>query len=186
MDQSRFDALTRVLSDVFSRRRVLRGVAAAGLGLAAARRHEFAHANKKRVSSPKKQKPNAFGCLSVGDACRRAGQCCSGLCQGKKGRRKCRAHDTGNCLAGEHPGECLGANVACITSLGKQGVCATTTGNAAYCTSSFIECFNCKTDADCQAVDGGALGPRAACIRCADCGEINGTACAAPDVPQTM
>ncbi len=185
MNQNHVDALARVLSDVASRRCVLRGIAAAGPGLLAARRLEFAQAKRKRNTSSRKPKPNAFGCLNVKDACKPAGQCCSGLCEGKKGKRRCRAHDTGTCRAGAHPGECFGADVACITSLGKQGVCATTTGKAAHCTS-FIKCVDCKTDADCQTIDGGALGPRAACIRCAICGEIDGTVCAAPDVPQTI
>lgn len=185
MDQNRFDALTRVLGDGFSRRRVLRGLVAAGAGPIAAQRSEGAHGRKKRRGSPRKPKPNAFGCLDVGAACKRAGQCCSGICEGKKDRRKCRAHDTGDCRAGEQPGECDGLDVACVTSLGKQGVCATTTGKGAYCTS-LLKCFNCKTDADCQAADGGALGPLAACIRCAGCAATNGTACAVPGAPEPI
>jgi hypothetical protein len=185
MNQNHVDALARVLSDVASRRCVLRGIAAAGPGLLAARRLEFAQAKKTRNPSSRKPKPNAFGCLNVDDACKRAGQCCSGRCEGKKGRRKCRAHDAGSCRAGAHPGECSGADVVCVTSLGKPGVCATTTGNVGYCLA-FLVCTPCTTDAECQTTNGDVLGPRAACIRCAECAASDGTACAAPEVPQSM
>lgn len=183
MNQNRFDALTRSLSGFSSRRHVLRSLAGAGLGLGVARLPDAAEAKKKR--KPKQPKPNAFGCLNVGDACKNARQCCSSLCQGKKGKKRCRAHDTGTCSTGGQPGTCGGTDVACLTSLDKEGVCATTTGNAGYCVAAQF-CFTCTTDGECQAAEGGVLGPRAACIRCANCTDFGGTACAIPDEPQTM
>ena len=135
-----------------------------------------AEAKKTR---PKKAKPNAYGCLNVGDPCRRARQCCSGLCQGKQGRRRCKAHDTGGCAAGAHLEVCGGANVACATSLGKPGLCATTTGNAGYCLA-IGDPYPCKTDRDCQIAAGGEHGPRAACVRCAESTGTGGALCVGP------
>ena len=48
MDQHRFDLLTRSLSGGSSRRTLLRGLAALGLGTAIARDSGFATARKKR------------------------------------------------------------------------------------------------------------------------------------------
>jgi hypothetical protein len=187
VDQNRFERLTKALAAMPSRRDVLRGLAGVGLGLGALHPPAIADAKKKRKRKKRKPKatPNHYGCLEVGDSCKNADQCCSGICDGKKGKRTCRAHDTGNCAAGAHTNDCGGTNVACVTSLGKQGYCATTTGQAAYCLF-YDDCFACKTDADCQAANGGAFDPRAACTRCADCPQTGGTACATPDVPQTM
>ena len=39
----------------------------------------------------------AEGCATVGKRCRRAIQCCSGLCTGKHGKKKCRGHGAGTC-----------------------------------------------------------------------------------------
>lgn len=180
MDQHRIDALTRSLSRVPSRRDVLRGLAVAALGLGMTRWPEAAETKKRKNT---KARPNTFGCLDVGDRCQRAGQCCSGLCQGKKGKKRCRAHDTGNCQAGNATTICGGVEVPCTTSLGKPGVCVTTTGNAAYCQAAVYQ-FGCKTDVDCQVVAGGILGTRAACVRCtAGTLDVN---CARPADLETM
>jgi hypothetical protein len=137
-----------------------------------------------RLTEAKQRKtaePNAFGCLPVGQKCRgKNSKCCSGICQGKKPKKgkkdksRCVGHDGSTCRPGQHTGECGGvANIACTTSVGLAGSCATTTGNAAYCLSSG-ECFPCTRDADCQAV----CGPQAACIQCAtECVARGGTAC---------
>jgi len=180
MNQNRFAAVTRLVSGVPSRRDLLRGLAGVGLGLGAARLPDRVEARKK--GKPRIPKPNAFGCLNVGDACKRAGQCCSGICEGKKGKRSCKAHDTGTCSTGGQPGTCGGTDVACTSSLDEEGYCATTTGNAGYC-MLYPFCYACETDGDCRAAEGGVLGPRAACIRCANCASFAGTACAIPGVP---
>ena len=177
MDPLRLSTLSRSLIRIPSRRDVLRVLAAAGFGLGVARFPAVAVAKRTR---PKKARPNAFGCLNVGDPCRRARQCCSGSCQGKKGRKRCKAHDTGGCAAGADLEVCGGTNVACTTSLGKPGLCATTTGNAGYCLA-IGDCAPCKTDRDCQIVAGGQLGPRAACVQCAECTGTGGTLCVGPD-----
>lgn len=134
-------------------------------------------ARKKRKR--KKQKPiasaNEFGCLNVGDPCTSEAQCCSGICTGAKGKRRCQAHDTGGCTAGETFSGCGGADIACTIGPGEAGLCATTTGNAGFCMGPPTD-YPCTTDLDCQLANGGVLGPRAACIRCDDA--PRGTLCA--------
>jgi hypothetical protein len=177
MDGSHFDGLVRSLTK--SRRSLLGAALAATTGWLIA---NPAEAKKKRRPrrKPQKAEPNEFGCLNVGTSCKNADQCCSGICEGKKGKKTCKAHDTGSCAAGSQIGFCGGTDVACTTSFGNPGMCAATTGNARYCVASGI-CFACKTDADCQVADGGILGPHAACVRCAECGDAGDTACAVPD-----
>ena len=174
MDSTRFDHMTRLLTG--SRRSLLTGVLALGTGLlvgpsVGAKRHQ-----KGKRRKGKKVEPNEFGCLEFGDPCASKDDCCSGICEGKKGKRRCGAHDTGNCLAGASSIGCGGsANVACTTDLGEAGLCVTTTGNAGFCGAAFRD-YVCQTDIDCQTVNGGQLGPRAACIRCAD--SVSGGLCA--------
>jgi hypothetical protein len=119
------------------------------------------------------------GCKNVGKKCKNAGQCCSGVCKGKKGKKRCKAHDTGKCPPGLTETAC-GADEeqGCTTSTGLQGVCDTTTGNAGYCLVSG-DCFPCAKDADCRPF----CGPTAACVQCADCVDAGNTVCgtAGPD-----
>jgi len=190
MDAERFDRLTRVVTEVSSRRGIFRSVAAglaglAGLGGFADLRLGAdldAEARRKR----KKAQPNAFGCLNVGQKCNgKDAKCCSGICKSKKGKKgkkdksKCVAHDASTCLPGQHVPQCSGTGIVeCTTSAGLPGACFTTTGNAAYCATGVLECFPCKSDVDCQAV----CGPRAACIPCAaECAAEGGTLCGSVD-----
>lgn len=174
MNRHRADLSNRSLTQAPSRRDLLRGLAGAGLGFGAARLPAIVAARKPR----KKAKPNAFGCLDVGDRCRNARQCCSGICQGKNGKRRCKTHDAGGCKPDTRPAICNVTPGECTTSLGQPGRCATTTGKAGYCHDDLV-CFACRTDADCPARTN--AGPRAACIRCADCPETGGLACAVFD-----
>jgi hypothetical protein len=171
MHGSQFDNLIRSLTG--SRRRLLGG----GVALVAGQLGVFgAGAKKKRKKRKlKKAKPNAFGCLDVGKACKNESQCCSNLCQGKKGKKHCQAHDQSTCQAGQTLETCDGeANVSCTTSGGGPGLCLSTTGNAGYCFASG-DCFACTKDADCEP----ACGPGAACIVCAEpCFARGGTFCA--------
>jgi hypothetical protein len=172
MDQNRFAVLTHSMTRIPSRRDVLRGLVAAGLGLQAAPRPDVAAAKKR-----KKVRFNAFNCVSVGGFCKNAGQCCSGICEGKKGKRKCRAHDTGGCQPGGRDTICSasGTDIPCTTSTGAEvGQCNTTTGNAGFCAAAG-SCFACTKDAQCQERYGQ---PEAACIRCDKCPQTGGTSCA--------
>jgi hypothetical protein len=184
MNAQHFDHVARVLGRSRLRRHLLLGLALSPFAgfvapdhppKAAARKR---HKNKKR-NKDKPPKPNAFGCLDVGKSCRIAAHCCSNLCEGKKRKRKCQAHDANGCAASTQSEECGGADVTCTTSFLEPGTCGTTTGNAGYCFAAG-ECQACKTDVECQETNGGQLGPSAACIRCADCPETGGTACVGP------
>ncbi len=178
VNQHRFDGLTRSLASVPSRRDVLRGLAGAGLELGAARLPGVVAAGETR-RKVKKARPNAFGCLDVGNRCKNADQCCSGLCRGKRGKRRCRAHNTEGCTAGAPPHICDLGNRPCTSSLGDPGFCQTTTGKAGYCAAGGM-CHACTTDAECRTAQGGQFGPLAACVRCAGCTLTGGTACAGP------
>jgi hypothetical protein len=170
MDADRFDAFARSVTAALSTRRTVL-IGAASVGLAAAPASGSAKRRKRRV------KRNAFGCVNVGGVCKHGGHCCSGLCEGTKRRRTCRAHDTGGCRAGNQPQGCNGTDIVCTTSTGNpKGVCATTTGNGGYCVYSG-GCYPCQTDADCQEL----CGPRGACFLCDDCPDTGGTSCGSPD-----
>jgi hypothetical protein len=162
-----------LLTSLPSRRDLLRGLAGAGLGLETIRLPDLAAARKKRKlkkNKDKKPKPNAFGCFSVGATCKTAAQCCSGICDGKKGKRQCRAHNTDGCTA-QFDG-CQTLVSACHGS----GYCFRTTGNASFCGGLGGICMACARDVDCEPT----FGPGAACVVCDKCSgenDSNGTSC---------
>jgi len=175
MDGPRFDALTRVLASLSSRRAVthaLAGGAFAALGLAFG---DGADAKRKK----KRLDVNRFGCVNLGGKCRgNDAHCCSGVCEGKrpkKGRRdrsRCAAHDTGGCLPGQD--SCISETFPC----GTNGACFQTTGNAGYCSASAGLCADCITDTDCQRV----IGAGAACVICSgECPQTGGRGCFLPE-----
>jgi hypothetical protein len=157
MDTSRFDRLTQLVSTHLSRRTL-----AGTLGLAALASPFGIEARKKRKKK-KKVKRNSFGCVNVGGYCKNSQQCCSGICQGKKGKKKCQAHDTSGCQPGPSLADCGGVSVTCPDS--RDGQCATTTGNAAFCLEfKFQSVPPCRRDADCRP----DFFPGVACVRCGD------------------
>lgn len=182
MDMYRSVYVMRAMRGVPSRRDVLRSLAGAGLGVGIVRFPDLAAAKKRKRKKRKKNKkvkpaqPNEFGCFEVGDPCRSEADCCSGICEGEKGKRKCRAHDGGTgCQAGLIEDGCGGdVDVDCTTSTGQLGICNTTTGNAGYCIGigAASTVVPCKKDADCRQVCGTDA---AACITCE-----GGTACVGP------
>ena len=147
VDEQRSRISLRALRAIPARRDVVRGLAGAGLGLAFGRFPDLAAAKKRKPRRKKRKpaKPNEYGCLEVRDACRSAGQCCSGICKGKKGKKTCRAHDTGTCKQD-------GALVPCNnrTDCG----CFRTTAGSDVCAELFppSECAACQRDADCLAL----------------------------------
>jgi hypothetical protein len=181
MDNHVFDALLRSL--VKSRRSFLGGALALTTGWFGA---TATAARKKRHRKHRKPtaKPNAFGCLEVGDGCTSANQCCSRICDGKKGKKQCRAHGEGTCRQ-EDPGYCeSGAPTFCDNS--SSCICLRTTAGSNYCASAGppIRCANCHTDADCEALGlppGAACAPFSAglCAFACDGGET-GTICLVP------
>lgn len=155
MDDATFDHLARFLGVATSRRTSL---------LAAL------------VAAPWWSAPDVAagpGCKNVGKRCQTKTDCCSNVCRGKKGKKTCRAHDTGGCKAGAIEAFCGGANVTCTSSQGFSGFCNTTTGNAGYCSREGT-CLPCTRDTECQ----DELGAGAACVTCATC--PNGRGCASP------
>jgi hypothetical protein len=172
MEAPRFDRLSCAFAGA-SRRRLLRSLSAlAAIALPGGAQARKRKGKKKR----KKVTRNGFGCVNVDRSCQNDGQCCSGICRGKQGKKRCRGHDGGDCQAGQREEACGGTEVFCTSSAGEFGICNTTTGNAPYCAVG-AGCFPCAKDADCQAVCGAA----AACIVCLDaCAEDGGTACVAP------
>ncbi len=180
MSHHRFPVIPGSIAVLPSRRDVLRGLAVAGLGLGLTGLPASLAARKKRKRKDKKPKlqRNLYGCVDVGGKCRgNNGNCCSGICEGKKpkpGKRDtsvCIAHNIGGCQAGED--DCVGVKVYCAQ---EQGICHRTTGNASFCVSRAI-CFECNRDSDCERV----VGPGAACIVCmAGCAAQGGTLCAGP------
>ncbi len=194
MDITDFDDIARHLSALPSRRDVLRGLAGAGLGLAALR-HLDAVGARNRTNRKKKPKlkRNAFGCVDVGGECQgKSTNCCSGICQGqkpkkgKKDRSRCVTHDAGICTAGsnicklEGVAECHPSNSACH--------CVQTTGKATFCGDTggtgdgpASLCRVCSKDTDCEP----EFGTGAACViyegLCSIyCAETGHTACVPP------
>jgi hypothetical protein len=153
LDDHRFDQLTRALTG--PRRTLFSGalvIAAGWLGVAGGE----AKKPHKPKHKPKKAKPNEFGCLEVGDPCNNADQCCSGICQGKKGKKQCRAHGTGVCDQTAE-GICTAANPN-TTVCDNTNICACirTTAGSNFC-SQFepdpkLICADCQKDADCVAL----------------------------------
>ena len=173
MDQHVPEHVIHGLLRLPSRRDVVRGLAGAGIAAVVGR---WPHAATARKDRKPKMKRNAFGCVNVGDSCRNDGQCCSGLCVGKKGKRTCRDHDGGTgCRAGLIEDGCGGdIDVACTTSTGQPGICNTTTGNAGYCIgiAAVSAKATCTKDEDCRVTCGTEA---AVCITCEGAG-----ACAGP------
>jgi hypothetical protein len=186
MDSRHFDALTRTLTEAGTRRGLLGLLAtlpvlggliallagddadAQGRRRRRKKRHKHGRGRRRQHHNKTKPKFNAFGCVDVGKFCKNSGQCCSGICQGKKGKKKCQAHDTGGCQPGHSIGDCGGQSVTCPDN--SEGQCATTTGKSAFCFEvKFQPVPPCTRDADCE---GGGF-PGAACVLCGD-----GTTCA--------
>jgi hypothetical protein len=164
MNQYRFTLLTRSLTSVPSRRAILRGLGAAGLGLGLARVPAIVEAKKthKHKKRKPKAKPNEFGCLNVGAACKSEAQCCSGICEGKKGRRKCVGHNASICRTDSDV--CTTGVTHLCNGNSASSACVLTTGQAGFC-GDFTEgadklCRDCRQDTDCQA----EFGPGAACV----------------------
>jgi hypothetical protein len=168
LDPFHFDNLARRLSHASPRRRLLGGLAGGALGLVTTRLPGVVAAKKKRKHKKrkaKKAKSNTFGCVSVGKACGRDGHCCSGICEGKAGKKQCQAHGTGTCDQAAE-GFCTAADpeqTHCNDS--SSCACMRTTGDNTFCADLDVgrggACADCKTDADCEAR---GFPPGSACI----------------------
>jgi hypothetical protein len=163
VDQHPYAVVTRALAAMPSRREVLRGLAGVGLGLGALHPPAAADAKKKRRRKKRKPKvtPNHYGCLEVDDPCKTADQCCSGICEGKKDKKRCRAHGTGTCNQ-ELPGLCSNTPTIAACNGSATCFCMSTTANSAFCAQLGVSvCTECQKDADCVAQ---GLPPGSACL----------------------
>lgn len=156
MHERRFDELLHAFATGRSRRATLASLASGILAAGSAARWESADARKK--GKRQKIKRNEFGCVNVGSFCKNSGHCCSGICQGKKGKRKCRAHDSALCDQ-DAAGVCTAPNpVATACNNRADCACITTTGGSSICAELFCgnpgcsECADCRQDADCLAL----------------------------------
>jgi hypothetical protein len=164
VDPESFATLTRAISSVLSRRSL-----AGALGLSTAGRSGWVEAKKRKRRKKRKVKLNDFGCVNVGQFCKEAEQCCSGICQGKKDKRRCAAHNVDDCPAGAD--SCLEGLDLCTN-----GFCYQTTGEASFCAGGGI-CHDCTRDTDCE-LD---WGEGAACVVCPVCAA--GTSCVSVAYP---
>ena len=188
MNQQTFDIVTRTAANL-SRRDTMFRLASLGLGVGMLWRPAISGARKKRQRKKRtpRARPNAFGCLNVGQPCRGdSSQCCSGICEGtapkkgKKDRSRCVGHNAAICTGPESDTcstgvahYCNGANLSCG--------CLLTTGNGGFCGGLVNECRGCRRDADCQE----EFGSGAACVIAAGicegrCPETGGTLCVSP------
>jgi hypothetical protein len=177
MNEPRFERWARPLSDLASRRQTILASLLGELVLLRGGHGALAKMKRKKHKKRKNKKirRNAFGCVNVGSSCKISGQCCSGICQGKQGKKRCQAHDEGSCQ--DNQDSCGETAFPCTTSTGESGVCTITTGNAPYCNTTG-GCFPCRKDADCVPF----CGSHAACMVCErQCGATEGfTACVGP------
>lgn len=181
MDGSGFDAL--IQSVMGSRRSLLGGVAALAVGWLGV--GEIAAKKKGKNKKKKKAKPNEFGCLEVGDACKSEEQCCSGICEGKKGKRRCGAHGAGTCEQ-EGSGVCTADNPGSLRCNNEINcLCLQTTAGSIFCgeggNTGLDVCADCQTDADCEAL-GHPAGSACIPVFEGECAGIceSGMACMAP------
>jgi hypothetical protein len=187
MDGPQFDRLALLVTTAQTRRRavirLLGGVAAGsvlaplGFGGAVAKKHK--HQKKTKI------KRNDFGCVNVDNACKNGGQCCSGICAGKKGKKRCQAHNEGGCTVERNFCVTGSALSLCGPDVPDPDICLATSGNAAFCASlkgfiTEVNCQLCRTDKDCANLgfpSGSACviftGP--ACAKATDCNGINGS-----------
>ena len=158
MDAARFDRLTRSLAVRSPRRSIVAGLV--GLSGVSASRRDAAVARSRKKH---KLTRNAFGCVDVGNFCRKDSHC-SNRCR----KQRCRAHDTEGCPA--NADQCAGEVVTC----GAGGRCFRTTGEASFCGGEG-DCVACQTDAQCVRR---GFGAGAACVVCPICaqGDNDGTA----------
>jgi hypothetical protein len=159
MDADRFDSVARALHFARSRRASLRLLASGALGVLAI------------MHEPGATSATHFSCRHIGVRCRRAGQCCSGICRGRSGRKRCKGHDAGICTG---QNVCTTGSTRCGEHVPGTGCfCFQTTGDAPFC-GRFAVCRSCSRDKECEE----DFGPGAACVvhDCV-CGVTGGTGC---------
>jgi hypothetical protein len=166
MNADRFDAWTLALLVPKTRRSLLRAAAATTLATALGHRVSIAA-------------PLPCTLKKTGRRCKKASQCCSGVCTKIQGRKKCRsAPNQGVCsvqqnICGDPADQvqCGLTNNACT--------CAVTIDNTSLCAEGAgTPCFNCSSNEDCENRSGGT--PGEVCVTCGGCIVSNSRGCRAP------
>ncbi len=164
MDPHRFDALVRHLSDAPHPRRSVLRLAAALTSLLV-----FAGAGQ----------PAAAACKQNQRPCTGGNQCCSGVCRGPRGNKKCRAApgqgtctiETNTCLIG-------GQAAACDPGLTGTCACFIRPNGAVFCadatTFDCLPCAQCPTGTTCVRARNGL------CVACAAGTGATETICVKP------
>ena len=157
MDPKRFDALAIAAGAASSRRGVLRtaGVGAIASLLAEVHRVEEAGA----------------ACQSDGAKCRRATECCSGACEGKKKKRKCRAAPGALGCTIDDP-----YDTRCPGSTDPDHFCWITLAGKPLCGRA-VRCFACASNADCVSETGNASAKCVAVPPAGGCEAFNRRGC---------
>ena len=145
MHANRFDTITKDWISL-PRRRLLTGVAGSALGALAV------------TLGLGEAEATHFTCRHVGKRCKRASQCCSGICK----RHTCRAHDKGICKASQDA--CVTSPVGCGGDSAGNCTCVVTTGKASFCGLDGGTLSGCTRDEECVA----DKGEGAACIQCGE------------------
>ena len=136
MDQTRFDAVTRTLSRIPSRRDVLRGLASAGLGLGSLRLSTVAAAKKKRKGKKKQKK-----CAEAGQTTsKKRKRCCQGLVQDGTGRCAQPASDCIPATCG--PTACGNLPDGCGGTLNCGGCASNSLCDAGVCQPCTVTCVS--------------------------------------------
>ncbi len=133
-------------------------LSAMSYGLWARRLSRLLDSSTSRLAvSPSRRQQNTLRhfCLDVGQPCAgNDGMCCSGSCEGKKGKRTCRAHDAGTCVQGT-PGICTAPDLS-LSACNNSSTCACfrTTAGSNFCAELFgqdlSDCAGRQRDADCE------------------------------------
>lgn len=110
MDHHQFDWITRLVASNPSRRTLAGAIGVVALGIPGI---AVAKKNKKKI------KKNGFGRAYGRKYFKNGGQRCSGICQGKRDKKKCQAHDQSTCANGQQEDFCGGTDVACVSTSGE-------------------------------------------------------------------
>jgi hypothetical protein len=157
MKQQRFEALVRKLASPSSRRlTLLKIVFAAGVG------ERMARVGLDAASVV------AAGCLANGKRCARANECCSGMCRGRKGKKRCRpAPGQGSCTIDKDACSGAGARATCSAGSGADCVCFRRTNGAAFCADGRFDFESaCRPCAECPAGAVCISAPLGSCSLC--------------------
>ena len=147
MDAVRFDNVARWLASTGSRR----GLVAAALALGLSNR--FAVARSKHRTGQTEARVHAEGrCRRDGSPCKKAVQCCSRKCSGKKRHKKCKPCAVKTCA--DDSDVCSGAAL-CSCEGNRHCSCWTDVDGDPLCASrDYGACVACTDDAGCAAAFG--------------------------------